>query len=285
MESKILEFIFQNNTDTIHIVTDENGNIIAPTNLIVLQMVKEILKSRKKEQDSFFYAPTGNWYEYYKNSGIVDGKHLVVERLIDVTKYKQIEISLQYDAVTGLYNRKITDEKVNEYISRCLNNNEPFSIVVIDCDKFKEINDQYGHETGDIVLAKIANILSESIRNDDERETDIVGRNGGDEFLMLIKDIDSTVTEERLNQIRDTINTTNIIAENGETLPICHLSIGYYNVTTADVDNLYDDDLTSFRNKICRCSDQAMYYSKQHGGDQITNYRNIDAYIKERKMN
>ncbi|MBU0721137.1 diguanylate cyclase [bacterium] len=93
---------------------------------------------------------------------------------------KQLQELSTHDALTKLYNRRYLDTKMNALLSLAKRYETPFSIILIDIDDFKLVNDLHGHDEGDTVLKKIAAILSEN-----SRSTDIAGRWGGEEFLII----------------------------------------------------------------------------------------------------
>ena len=103
----------------------------------------------------------------------------------DITYLKQIEKELEFaaghDSLTGLPNRSQLLNKMDEAISRCHNDKNNFSICFIDLDKFKPVNDNYGHHAGDMLLKHIAKVLSDFVR-----KGDMVARIGGDEFIILL---------------------------------------------------------------------------------------------------
>jgi len=91
----------------------------------------------------------------------------------------------QTDSLSGLYNRRFMNKKIEEEIIKYKRYQTPFSILLIDIDYFKQINDNFGHDKGDIVIKTIANIMKNHTR-----DTDICARWGGEEFLILVQNTD-----------------------------------------------------------------------------------------------
>ena len=104
---------------------------------------------------------------------------------------ERLTLMSQTDALTGLDNRRHLNERIDEMFSHAKRLNEPFSLVMCDLDKFKSVNDTYGHQAGDEVLKQLAAILK-----DEAREIDRVGRYGGEEFMLLLPGtvLDAAVT-------------------------------------------------------------------------------------------
>jgi diguanylate cyclase (GGDEF)-like protein/PAS domain S-box-containing protein len=102
----------------------------------------------------------------------------------DITEQKRIEAQLarmaRYDELTGLANRTLLTEKISEALGRSRRNGEEFSVMMLDIDRFKTVNDSLGHPAGDSLLKEVARRLKETTR-----ETDCVARLGGDEFAVL----------------------------------------------------------------------------------------------------
>jgi len=92
----------------------------------------------------------------------------------------EMEVLAQHDALTGLFNRRKLDESLEQEFKRAQRFQNPLSVVMLDLDHFKAVNDVCGHPVGDTVLQHLSNILQSSIR-----ETDILGRWGGEEFLII----------------------------------------------------------------------------------------------------
>ena len=123
----------------------------------------------------------------------------LINRLLEILRDKAIR-----DPLTGLYNRDFvfeTLEKIFERLKRGDDNS--YCIAYIDLDRFKTVNDRYGHQEGDRILTEIARELSESFR-----KGDIIGRIGGDEFLIIIYRCDPEKIEERLMSIKERVRSS-----------------------------------------------------------------------------
>ena len=117
---------------------------------------------------------------------------------IDITHLKESEEKVKYlsfhDQLTGLYNRRFFEEEVKRLDTQ---RNYPLSLVMIDANGLKLINDAFGHKAGDLLLTKIAEILKKEFRSDD-----IIARVGGDEFVILLPNTDSTAVEKILDRVK-----------------------------------------------------------------------------------
>lgn len=134
--------------------------------------------------------------------------------LSNVLVREQLEYMANYDRLTGVANRRLMEVTITEELSRQQRYNVPFSLLFIDCNKFKQINDTYGHDCGDKVLAYVATQLKELIR-----ETDRCFRYAGDEFIVTLAsqtEQDALKAAKRLTEFF--IN--NPMPYDGNTLPI-----------------------------------------------------------------
>ncbi len=119
---------------------------------------------------------------------------------------RSLKTLIERDALTELYNRRSCDKKLRKLIIESQKENKPFALAIADIDHFKNINDTYGHDSGDIVLQNVAKILKAHIH-----KQGFVGRWGGEEFLLVYEDCNLTNAKEQLallqNTLRDTTHT------------------------------------------------------------------------------
>ncbi|RYX86713.1 EAL domain-containing protein [bacterium] len=170
----------------------------------------------------------------------------------DITDRKRTEYQLAhqafYDVVTGLPNRVLFGERLNGALKNLVRSRRSISVLFLDLDRFKVINDSLGHETGDRLLVQVATRLRDSLR-----PGDIAARFGGDEFVVLLEDI--TAIEDAVHvaeRIAAALNSPFLLA--GHTVSVT-ASIGI--VICSDPHELPDD--------ILRKADVAMYRAKNEG--------------------
>lgn len=154
------------------------------------------------------------------------------------------------DALTGLFNRRYFEESLNKEVQRAKRQNIPFSVIGIDLDFLKKINDTYGHSYGDLAIKTIADILKSNARS-----IDIPARIGGEEFDVLLPGIPSEGAMIAAERIRKAI-------ESKEIETIGHIT-GSLGVATFL-------EHTSNVEELLELTDQAMYNSKRNGRNQVT---------------
>ncbi len=167
------------------------------------------------------------------------------------------------DALTGAYNRRHLTEQLDYQINLYLRTQQPFSVISIDIDHFKLINDQHGHDVGDVVLKDTSNVMSLTLR-----DIDIFGRWGGEEFLCILPNTeieDAKICAERL---RTSLKTAKFDG-NPEHLKVT-ASFGVTSVQNGD----------SVKNMIKR-ADLALYQAKANGRDQVCNFGTIPLELTE----
>jgi len=165
------------------------------------------------------------------------------------------------DPLTGLFNRRHFDELMKTEIELSNRHGNSDSILLIDIDFFKAINDTYGHYTGDVVLKNMTTILQKNLRH-----TDAVCRIGGEEFALLCKRADKKCAIKIAEKLRIAIETTPMIPEIDGGLMIT-VSIGVasapYHTKSITPKQLYKD------------VDTAMYHSKNNGRNRVTHITDL----------
>ena len=127
------------------------------------------------------------------------------EQLISITLQNQVTEQQSFtDPLTEIYNRRSLDQIAGRFISHAKRRKAPLTFLMIDADKFKQINTRFGHLTGDFVLAEIAGVLKASIRG-----SDAAVRYGGDEFLILLADTTLEGSENVIQRIHGKLQEWN----------------------------------------------------------------------------
>lgn len=167
----------------------------------------------------------------------------------DITLQKayeeQLLIDSHHDSLTGLPNRLFFNQMLNKILARSEWENNMFALFFIDLNQFKEVNDTYGHECGDILLKTVAERLQANIRSDD-----FAARLGGDEFTILFESIRNrneiiTIAKTLLAKTKQPI-----LIENCKLIPSISIGIAFYPEHGKEA------------SELLKCADQAMYHAK-----------------------
>lgn len=133
-----------------------------------------------------------------------DAASLLSRIKINVRSYqykKRLELMAVTDGLTGLYNHRFIFERLEEETAKVSRYGRPLSVIMLDIDNFKRVNDTFGHRTGDEVIQSVANSIMANIR-----KTDVAGRYGGEEFLVLLPETDLKAARVVAEKIRSTVN-------------------------------------------------------------------------------
>jgi diguanylate cyclase (GGDEF)-like protein/putative nucleotidyltransferase with HDIG domain len=206
--------------------------------------------------------------------------HSISSAIANSMVYTQSRLQAITDPVTGLYNHRFYQETIKVELDRCLANQKPLSLIVLDIDSFKQFNDLYGHSVGDLALKAVANIIQESING-----MGVASRYGGDEFVIILPSVTNKQAFEIAELIRRKVFVCSYIPEH-EALASLKVSLG---VATAPRSGKTPEELFS-------AADSSLYIAKYAGNhsvqsdDELSDYEpytNIPAlpkYTESKKM-
>lgn len=184
----------------------------------------------------------------------LEERHQVLERLVRERTSDLEETNRQMqrlaitDVLTGLYNRLRTDEVLDTELERQRRHPGPLSIILLDLDHFKLINDRYGHRTGDRILRELGGVLADRVR-----KTDCLGRWGGEEFLVICPHTDRHQSRALAESLRQAVAEKDFELEAPVTI-----SLGVAGHHPGDT-----------REVLIERADQALYRAKQEGRDRV----------------
>jgi len=178
------------------------------------------------------------------------------ETLSKAMLHEEIKQLAFTDGLTGLYNHRRFQERLEEEIKRAERYGEPLSLILLDIDHFKKVNDTYGHPAGDAVLKKLAALIRKTVR-----EIDFPARYGGEEFALIILKSKAKDAEKIAERLRKTVQKRVIKTESTEISVTLSLGIASY-----------PDDATT-REELIERADQALYKAKHSGRNRTVLYR------------
>ncbi len=125
-------------------------------------------------------------------------EHLVAAVSSRIQRARAIRSLMVRDGLTGLFNHSVSQDLLTREVARARRNGQPLSVVLIDIDHFKQVNDRYGHQMGDRVLKSLARLLRQRLRT-----TDVIGRYGGEEFLVVMPDTRAASAAMVIDSLRE----------------------------------------------------------------------------------
>ena len=209
-----------------------------------------------KIQDDFQYEGADLANKKYGNTP--DGRKLLSSDLGEKVLNDNEEISRLKsenvrDALTGAYNRRYIDHEIAK-----IKPTDKFAVVMIDIDGFKRFNDTYGHPIGDMALKSVTNVIQNNVQIVEGDQPDIVGRYGGEEFIIIFRKFnDPRAIERRVETIRNEIKSRVIDRDNA---PV---------VVTSSFGMAFSDGVTTAEALVSK-ADKALYESKNNGRDRVT---------------
>ncbi|NWF67019.1 MAG: diguanylate cyclase [Campylobacterales bacterium] len=204
------------------------------------------------EQNIFFFVENKKYVDLLNAYSFIFKLSFSLSNMLTFYMVEKREHELITDELTTLYTRRKLKEVLQNGF-HCNNNNITIGLLLIDIDNFKQINDTFGHDIGDIVLKEIAESIKNSVRN-----MDMVFRYGGEEFLVLLPVSKLENIKKIAEKIRKNIEQNKIVI-NSKTLTVT-VSIG-----TSSCDNI---DEQTFNN-IIKHADENLYIAKRNGKNQV----------------
>src|SRR5262249_12077274 len=175
---------------------------------------------------------------------------LLATALHNAFVFRKLQQQSITDGLTGIKTRRFFWESLTSEWKRAARSGRPFSVVLIDLDKFKEVNDSLGHLEGDLVLARVGRLLEQKCR-----QSNVVARYGGDEFIILMPDTGVEQAQSLAERLRLWLSTDPMLQE--------HTITGSFGVASYPVHGSSVED-------IIRVADSGMYLSKHAGGDRVS---------------
>lgn len=170
------------------------------------------------------------------------------------------------DALTGVYVRAFAVQQLNRAIKQSLRRGASVSLLMIDLDRFKEVNDRYGHQTGDQALRRVGEVLRTAVR-----ETDVVGRYGGDEFMVVLPETPPAGALIVANRVIQRAAGMCVEA-NGAEVPLrLSVGVGALEITAEEADRMADPEAVDrAAEELIACADRALYAAKGtgHAGEE-----------------
>ena len=203
----------------------------------------------------------------------------------DVSEQKEMQDRITYlafhDELTGLPNRYMFNDTLQNALSQCEQNQQPLSVFFLDLDRFKRINDNLGHDMGDLLLEQVSQRLKQAVG-----EEGLVARQGGDEFILLLKgkgrEDSETVAQKILNQFRDPFNLRGLEVYSSTSIGIAL----YPKDGKSNIDLIKIADTAMYRAKTIGRNTYSFYHSLYgiHNLDTLTLENSLRKAIREEEL-
>lgn len=197
----------------------------------------------------------------YADKELIKTNNILLERsgeLLELNdEFKKLSVT---DSLTELFNRRYFEEILKDEVEVTKRHGDINSLLVIDIDHFKKVNDTYGHMHGDTVIKMIANVMKSRLR-----ETDVLCRIGGEEFVAICRRADKQAATTLAEDIRKTVEEHIVVAGKDEIAVTISIGIITFN----------KENIEAYEDNIFKYADIALYYSKENGRNRVTHYSDI----------
>ncbi len=231
------------------------------TTLILSNIVYTILSTLVRTMDNLNIPLIINYWIICIIGGLI-AVYIMEHLNKSETLFKENKNYAFTDSLTGLNNVRSFDLAFNKAKRRLEKTKGSLSIMILDIDRFKQVNDTYGHLEGDAVLRKLGSILKMS-----QGPREVVSRIGGEEFAVMLNDCSHEEARKRAESLRKIVENSFFVIKNGTMSLHITISIGIttYEDTTTDIDQLYDH------------ADQALYLAKKSGRNKVCSYEEVQS--------
>lgn len=193
---------------------------------------------------------------YETNSSLIQNlSGQIALSISNIKLYEFLKVRSTRDVLTNLHNRSYLNETFDRDIQRAKRNHSSIAVIMMDLDFFKEINDKYGHEAGDIVLREISKMLVSELRS-----SDIACRYGGEEILIIMYDTQLSFAIEKAEKLRNAIMQKEF------------RFVDLVNVSASFGISLFPEDGINSE-ELIKAADEALYESKHNGRNKVTVYQ------------
>ncbi|HQT27292.1 MAG TPA: sensor domain-containing diguanylate cyclase, partial [Burkholderiales bacterium] len=226
---------------------------------LIKEQMATVFSKGESSMEAELVVKGGSEIPYFltNHKTLINGKNFLVGLGTDISERRMLEEELVHqartDMLTGLPNRRRFLELAEQELTRAKRYGSLVSILMIDLDEFKSINDIYGHQTGDRVLVKFAEICGKTMRS-----IDVAGRIGGEEFAVILPETDMIQALDAAERLRQSVASAEMQTEEGSSFSFT-ASIG---VATLSPEQ---DDLDS----LLGSADQALYEAKRSGRNRV----------------
>ncbi|MDR1026691.1 MAG: sensor domain-containing diguanylate cyclase [Lactobacillus sp.] len=205
----------------------------------------EVLVTTPNNRTPFWLLASANIIDYNYDIAIYTAFQDITTRK---TRENLLKNQAIRDPLTSLFNRRYFEEEVSKRISLARVDGSSYSVMMVDADHFKRVNDTYGHKTGDKVLIELANTCEKALRDDD-----IVARYGGEEFVIFLSKTDAEKAKSVAERLRETVASLAVNADDGSEVKFT-ISIG---ISSSEVSDNIDN--------LIKTADEALYRAKENG--------------------
>lgn len=237
------------------------------------QYILKLPHLRPLSSDSLYMAQNCTMLPLTAPDGVSHYVCMLIEDATDAYVYQlqlqqsmaQLEQANRTDGLTGVYNRRYWQQQLGYEVARAVRYQHSLALLLFDLDKFKQLNDQYGHQGGDAVLVELSAIIGALLR-----DTDLLGRYGGEEFGVVLPETDLQGAVLVANRICKAVAEHQLLF-NGQTLSVT-VSIGVSSFKGQTADELIQQ------------ADMALYNAKRQGRNRVIAWQEpAEVYLKQVK--